>query len=120
MTDPGPGRLDGAVGVAERSGAVIAKVELLDSRAQTYIEVPMAGGITGKKPGRIEGFVSISFPEVDDASLQKHLGEIAARSRPKENFDFDLVLESGATIEGCRVSGPLGGENGLFWFVLEL
>ena len=120
MSDPGPGELDGAVGVAERDGTVAASVELRDSRVQTYVEFPMAGGQIGRKPGRTEGSVSVRFPEVDDASLRNHLGEIAARTRPKENLDFDLVLESGETIKGCRVGGPLGSENGAFWFVLEL
>jgi hypothetical protein len=120
MTDPGPGGLEGAVGIAERDGAVAASVELRDSRVQTYIEVPMAGGEKGKKPGRIEGFVAVRFAEVEDASLRDHLGDVSARRRRKVDLDFDLVLESGETLEGCRVGGPLGSENGAFWFVLEL
>jgi hypothetical protein len=119
VSDFAPGDLDGTSGAAERGGKVIASVELRDSRLQTYIEVPMPGGKTGKKPGHVTGAVSVRFAEVEDTALRDHLGELAGRKRPGESIKFDIVLDSGERLQTCTLAGPLGSDNGGFWFVLD-
>ncbi|HST70181.1 MAG TPA: hypothetical protein VLI94_11045 [Solirubrobacterales bacterium] len=120
MADPGLGQLDMAEGTAELDdGTTVARIELRDTREQEVIEVPMPGGNTGLKPGRITGFVAIRFIEVDDPALRKHLGQHVQRER-SEDYDFEVVLSDGTRIGPCAVGGPLGSESpGDYWFVLD-
>lgn len=114
------GQLDGAEGTAELSdGATVASVKLRDTRRQETIEVRMPGGATGRKPGRITGFVAIRFVEVDDPMLRSHLGQHVQRER-SEDYSFDVVLDDGTRIGPCAVGGPLGSASpGDYWFLLD-
>jgi hypothetical protein len=115
------GELDGSEGTAERDGRTVAQIELRDSRVQEFIDVPMPGGQSGKKPGRIRGFVAIRFSLVDDATLAKHLRDVVQRQRT-ENVEFDVVLDDGRRLGSCSVAGPQGSSSAnpaSFWFTLD-
>ena len=120
MADARPGQLDGADGTAQLSDeTTVASIELRDTRRQEDIEVPMPGGATGRKPGRIAGYVAIRFVEVDDPTLRSHLRQHVQRERSGD-YSFHVVLDDGTRIGPCAVGGPLGSASpGDYWFVLE-
>ena len=113
------GELDALQGVIERNGDEVGRIELADDRFQEVITVRMAGGMEGKKPGRIQGAISICFLENNDSELKAHLKKVVARERVQP-MSFDVVLDDGERFEECQVAGPLGGRNGVFWFLLEI
>jgi len=115
------GELDGTEGIAERKGRSVAQIELRDTRVREFIEVRMAGGKVGKKPGRVTGYVAIRFALVDDAELAKHLREVIERKR-SDDLEFDVVLDDGKRLSPCTVGGPQGSSSidpTSFWFTLE-
>jgi hypothetical protein len=115
------GELDGAEGVAERDGKAVAQIEFRDSRVQEIVEVPMPGGQSGRKPGRVTGFVGIRFSVVDDAALSKHLREVVEQKR-SEHLEFDVVLDDGKRLGPCTVGGAQGSSSSdptLYWFILD-
>jgi hypothetical protein len=114
----GLGELDGLQGVVERGGNEVARIELRDDRFQEVISIPMPGGREGKKPGRIQGTVSICFLENEDAELKGHLKKVVNRERVPP-MAFDIVLDDGKRLTDCQVAGPLGGRNGVLWYLLE-
>jgi hypothetical protein len=120
MADARLGQLDGAEGTAELSdGATVARIELRDTRRQETIEVRMPGGATGRKPGRISGFVAIRFAEVSDPMLRSHLRQHVQRER-SEDYSFNVVLDDDTRIGPCAVGGPLGSASpGDYWFLLD-
>jgi hypothetical protein len=114
----GLGELDGLQGVVERGGNEVARIELRDDRFQEVISIPMPGGREGKKPGRIQGAISICFLENEDAELREHLRRMVNRERVSP-MPFDIVLDDRERLTDCQVAGPLGGRNGVLWYLLE-
>jgi hypothetical protein len=130
MTDPGPGTLEEAEGVAFIGGELVAKIQLHDERVQEIIEVPIVGGAPGLKPGVVRGSLFVWFTafETDSATrtaadLRERLRVLAGREQRVADITVDIELDDGTEIPGCRVGGyfgqlagtPFGSE----WFSLE-
>lgn len=105
------GELDGATATAYEGSDAIARGTLRDSRRPTYIDVRMGGGATGRKPGRIEGSVAMTFAEVNDAELTSELRATVERKRVPKPKMFALEVDDalGTRIQDCEIAGHFGG-----------